>query len=279
MSGDANKQLIFGLEEQWRIFQTRHAKFLEGFDNLMTAIDTAFLRDLMTPQGNDVFYFALGRVCVEDFWELLLLAGNGYGIGAHKMLRALYERAVTLLYLGTHPEHIDNFLDYDIITKHKIGRKITETGYLVPGLTDEVLEKNRKEFERVKNKFMVTDCEKCETTRLNHSWNKLDFVSMANTTPLKKLLVPAYYIPMYHTHSTATAIYARLQPNGSGFNPDLQPDEATRGLRYAHEIILYVLRAQNDHFKMQALGQALGIATREFCEIWPDTNADDLCKG
>jgi hypothetical protein len=184
----------------------------------------------MTPQDNDVFYFALGRVCVEDFWELLLLAGNGYGIGANKMLRALYERAVTLLYLQTHSEHVDDFLDYDIVTKHKIGKKIRETGYPVPGLTDTVLEKNREEFDRVKDKFMVTDCEKCETKHLNHTWSKLDFVSMANTTPLKKWLVPAYYIPMYHTHSTPTAIYARLQPNGSGFNPDSQPDEATLAL-------------------------------------------------
>lgn len=146
-------------------------------------------------------------------------------------------------------------------------------------MTDTVLEKNREEFDRVKDKFMVTDCEKCETKHLNHTWSKLDFVSMANTTPLKKWLVPAYYIPMYHTHSTPTAIYARLQPNGIGFNPDSQPDEATVALRYAHEIILYVLRAQNEHFKMQALGEALDTATRDFCEIWPDTKADDLCKG
>jgi hypothetical protein len=274
---DENQQLMFGIQDQWTAFQRRHAKFLERFNSLRTALHTAFLRDLMRPQANDKFYFALGRVCVEDFWELLLLAGNGYGIGAYKMLRALYERAVTLLYLQAHPEHIDDFLDYDIVTKHKLGRKIRETGYPVPGLTDEVLEKNREAFDTVKERFMVTACEKCETKRLNHTWSKLDLVAMANTTPLKKWLVPAYYVPMYHTHSTATAIFARLQPDGSGFNPDSQPEEATRALRYGHEIILYVLKAQNDHFKMQALGETLDIAIRDFCEIWPD-NKSDLCK-
>ena len=44
----------------------------------------------------DRVLFWLGNVCREDFSEILLLAANGYGIGALKLFRGLYERVVTL---------------------------------------------------------------------------------------------------------------------------------------------------------------------------------------
>ena len=37
---------------------------------------------------------SLGRICVEEFNEILLLAGNGRGVGALKVLRGMFERAV-----------------------------------------------------------------------------------------------------------------------------------------------------------------------------------------
>jgi hypothetical protein len=48
------------------------------------------------------------------------------------MLRALYERAVTLLYLQAHSEHVDDFLDYDIVTKHKLERKLERQAIQFP---------------------------------------------------------------------------------------------------------------------------------------------------
>ncbi len=36
--------------------------------------------------------------------EILLLAGNGYGVGAQKLLRGLYGAAVTARYISQHPE-------------------------------------------------------------------------------------------------------------------------------------------------------------------------------
>jgi hypothetical protein len=39
--------------------------------------------------------------------------------------------------------------------------------------------------------------------RLNQTWNKLDFVSMAKTTgDLGDLIIPGYYLPLRHAHPT-----------------------------------------------------------------------------
>lgn len=62
--------------------------------------------------------FYLGRLCAEEFNEILLLAGNGYGIGAFKLLRGMYERSVTAYRLHLHPELIDDFLEYYWVAQH-----------------------------------------------------------------------------------------------------------------------------------------------------------------
>lgn len=98
--------------------------------------------------------FYLGRICVEDFREIFLLAGNGHGIGALKILRGVYERAVTAPYILANPDEADAFLEYDKVHKHKAymhARKLGEHG---PRLTPETIKRIEDEFEAVKPMFL-----------------------------------------------------------------------------------------------------------------------------
>jgi hypothetical protein len=57
---------------------------------------------------------------------------------------------------------------------------------------------------------MITACEQCRRQRLNHTWSKLDVVSMARRSQsLFKLFVPAYYMGTREGHSTINAIFSR----------------------------------------------------------------------
>jgi hypothetical protein len=51
--------------------------------------------------------------------EIVFLAVNGYGNGASKLLRGLYERAVTLTYLIKFPEKVERFERFAIIPEYK----------------------------------------------------------------------------------------------------------------------------------------------------------------
>ena len=42
----------------------------------------------------DLIVYTLGRIAIDDFSELMVLGGNGWGIGALKILRGMYERVV-----------------------------------------------------------------------------------------------------------------------------------------------------------------------------------------
>jgi hypothetical protein len=60
----------------------------------------------------DKIIYLLSRQVYEDFNEILLLCANGLSTGAMKILRGMYERAVTVCYLQTHPEKIELYSKY-----------------------------------------------------------------------------------------------------------------------------------------------------------------------
>ena len=127
--------------------------------------------------------------CTEDFFELLLLAGNGYGFGAQKLLRGLYERAVTTAHLIQHPEDVETYLNYHHVAQHKLlGRVIEIHG--PEAVSEDRRTETERLYEEVKANYMITTCKVCGTTRMNHTWNKLDVVSMAKNAgwPWKHLI-------------------------------------------------------------------------------------------
>ena len=107
--------------------------------------------------------------------------------------------------------------------------------------------------------------------RLNHTWNKLDFVSMAKTTgELGDLIIPGYYLPLRHAHPTVGGFAERLEiVNGTmSLKSESQTDIADRSLMTAHNCILFMLTIQNDHFKLGALEEPLQVCLRDFVRIW-----------
>ena len=69
-------------------------------------------------------------------------------------------------------------------------------------------------YEEVKDRFLVKSCKSktCEEKRVGHTWNKLDFVSMAKKTgAIGSLIVPGYFVPLRHAHSTYRAMTERLE--------------------------------------------------------------------
>jgi hypothetical protein len=54
----------------------------------------AFIRHAQLSEPIDKFVLMFGRICVEDFLEVILCCGNGNGHAAEKLVRGLYERAV-----------------------------------------------------------------------------------------------------------------------------------------------------------------------------------------
>jgi len=265
--------IIFGDQDHWAEAERRNGKFFELFPHLMEVLRLTFFRQLKEAEPADRVIFILGRCCVEDFFEIILLAGNGYGIAAAKILRGLYERAVTMMYLIDHPDEVQSFLGYHHVAEHKLMQAVLEN-HGEGAVSKEVKEEREKQFNAVRENYMIDDCKECGTKkRMNHTWSKLDIVSMAKKTPwLKKYLVSGYYIPMSYTHSTVHSMLARLEEapeGGMSFNPDAQPKQADDSLKTAHILVLHVIREQHKHFKLDDPQKLRKRAEGEYPEIWP----------
>lgn len=259
----------FGTPKEQKDFLSRHSNFFERYKNLINSIEIAFLRKIEANELIDTTVFYLGRLCIEDFMEIMLLCGNGCGIGAMKILRGMYERAVTAFYLHSHPEETEDYLDYHWVASHK-RLNVIEKDFGESKLHKDEKEELEREFLRVKDKYLITDCEKCGTTKLNFTWSKLHFVAMALKTPLNKLIAPAYYEPMSHSHSTPYSFLNRLELAGEGitFKFDAQKEEADTALCFAHLILLSVLDLQEEHFKYDPLYKPLEVCRQDFKEVW-----------
>ena len=206
--------------------------------------------------------------------EILLLCANGYGIGAQKLLRGMYERAVTARYLRDHPEEIDNYLKFYKIARRKLLKAIQSS--IGPDvLSKEQSEKVEREFQEVRKQFEIPDCKKCGTTRLNYTWSRRDMVTMAGMSgALAGLIVPGYYTPTQEAHSTLGAIFSRLDAKAAAadegliFDGAAQREKADEALITAQNILLDILDLQKEYFHLQELDGLLQTCFEDFMVIW-----------
>jgi hypothetical protein len=97
-------------------------------DELQKFMNEVVSRKFETDSAADKVIFFLGRLAVEDYVEVLLNAGNGYGIAALKLLRAMAERLITMMYLIRNPDKVPDFLDYEYVHQRKIVNHIKAAG-------------------------------------------------------------------------------------------------------------------------------------------------------
>jgi Family of unknown function (DUF5677) len=263
-------QVVFGVSDEAGKFEQRHPLWRKRFENLVGAINVAFTRGQTMSDPADKLVYFYGRMCAEDFMEVLLVCGNGYGEAGLKLLRSLYEHTVTLHYLHEHTDEIDAFMDFHHVQQYKLMRNILDT-VGKDALQPDTVAKVEERYAKVKNDFLVTDCEKCGTKRPNHAWSKLDFVSMAKKAgSIGRLIVPGYFVPLRHAHPTFGGLSDRLEivEDRMQLRHESKPEVADQALMTAHNCLLKVLDLQNERFKIDGLKEQLQTCFQDFVDIW-----------
>jgi hypothetical protein len=267
---------IYGFPGECQKFDGRHPLWNGMMPNLERALNLAFTRvQTMSLVADKVVYF-LGRACARDFMEILLVCYHGHGTAAAKLLRSMYEHTVTLRYIHENPSEAELFKGYHPVQQDKLLSRLIETfgPEILPAKT---IEETRRRAAAARQKYTITDCEKCGTMRVNHTWSKLDFVAMAKKTGggLDKLVLPGYYFPLRHAHPTFAGLSEGFEiVNGTLTpGPDSNPELADRSLTTAHNCILNVLEVQNEHFKIEGLTEAIQVCLKDWVRIWsPDSS-------
>jgi Family of unknown function (DUF5677) len=255
---DGEPRLSAGSPKEWIDFEKRHPGFREALARLKTMLETAFLRAVDADDLTKFTIFGLGRLAVEDFFEILLLAVNGYGFGALKLLRPLYERVVTAVYLMRHPDEAQDFVDFAYVNQRKLLNHAKNSGVDVTKYaTAEQLTELEAEYQRV-----------TERLRRNY-WSDKNVKVQADEVGLGDLYGMAAFWPTLHLHTTRAALDARLEVSADGavFKAGAQRKEADQALGYAHILVVQILYACNEFFSW-GLDMAGVLADVEGC--WGD---------
>jgi len=265
-----------GNAESQQRFISSHADFLREQHKIHLLLTKTFIRPLARPSEEGIeglpdddpaviafenkiianrLIFYLGRAAADDFGELLVLSGNGYGIGALKILRGMYERMVTAAFLAKNPSEARIFAENDVIQKWKLWREHVE---IMPELEDRYTEEQKKEFEErykaIRAKRKEEECPKCRQPKTQEAWTRVTMKDMAKQADsgLAQIYVKAYLEPTFQSHATSYGLGTRLldtEEGGHTFN-DTTEKEARDAVFYGHNLILRLLGFQNGYFDL-----------------------------
>jgi Family of unknown function (DUF5677) len=228
------RKYTFGLEAEWDNFTLRHPRFVARIDELHRMMDQVVSRKLESANLSERVIFYLGRLAVEDFNEVLLSVGNGYGVAGIKLLRAMYERVVTMMYLIRHPKKARDFLDYHRVqmrktVDHMKNARIEVTRFF----TAQELTEIESRYQEVRSRFIEVLCKRCGKTRDAMSWTKTDLATMAREVGFGGNYPAFAYFPTLQLHTTAQGIMTRIElveGGGTAFKPEAQRELLLRAL-------------------------------------------------
>ena len=170
--------------------QAMHAKYGEAFQAGLALVPIAndlFEKPVAEPLAKVLRFLA--KMVVNSNGAVLSLVVYGYGNDAIKIVRSMYEGAVTAAYLRAHPEKVDDYIDYFSIRRWRFYEHLKEENPAqVASLTPEHIEEMKAQYDKVAPTFV-----KNKKGHLHSSWRKgVSLKTMADETQLGELY-PIFY--------------------------------------------------------------------------------------
>jgi hypothetical protein len=260
----------FGHADEWEYFYQNLGPVIEPIVKIHDVLlDLLTKTELHSSDDNVVYMLAVG--CLKEFEELLLLAGNGYGGGTTKLLRAFYERVVTFHYLATNPAKIEQFMNYTSVHWHKLLME-AEAVHADAGLDNVAIQKIKDDYEAVREQFMEVICKPCDKKRPQMSWTKKPIPQQASelNPTLRALCFNAYLRPTFYLHTTFLGITWQATTDNDEvklFGTKLEHETAKESLELAHLLLVHATDVTNDYFKLSR-DELMKELARDWKDAW-----------
>jgi hypothetical protein len=201
--------------------------------------------------------YGLVRMTTTGWVELLILVGNGAGLGAMKIARGMFETSVMAEYLRQTPAEIEDYIEYFRIFQFK---RIQESPGVVSAEKSAEIE---KEYNRVRPRFQD------KHGRIRKQWNKHSISYMAEKIGRKNQYELAYSIAASIHHGNFEALMAHVSGDGSAFDVDSPPslEWIEQALVTGHVYLLHALATLNDLLKL-GFEEHLRLADEKFEKVW-----------
>jgi hypothetical protein len=229
----------------------------------------------------DLSSWVLARTAVDDFSEILILSCNGYGIGALKTLRGMYERVVTSTYVALFPDVSRALIDNVWTHKWKLYRRAMTTNPKgMPAIEPDKVEELKQKAAEAQARLNESICNECLQLKQIHAWTKVDLSTMASKVDKKlkdngveNFSLSNYYLRCYLQptaleHATGMSINEKFAfVDGNWTYKMNSTQERRQALLFGHALLIMLLGLQNDHFGY-GLDEEINERSRAYRRVW-----------
>lgn len=172
-----NQRRVFGNPEYWQQVHGKFPTFFEIVPRLTDSLNDLTRREHPGAEPYQRVILDLGVLTGVSMWELVTLAGNGFGLGAMKIARTVMESAINAEYLRQYPQECDLYLDWHYMEQYKSLVYIREhLPKLLLRFSAEKVMRVEAEYAKHRDKFARADGE------LRRSWCAIDLSARAART-------------------------------------------------------------------------------------------------
>lgn len=176
---------------------------------------------------------------------MILLCANGYSETGIQVLRGLFEKTITLLYLNKHPEEIERFINYSWIDRKK------ELNRIAPTLTRFGTQPRKETEDEIKQK-----ADKLKDEFKGGKWGTKNTVEMAEDVGISQGFIHlGYYQGLARAHAKLISILRRIEMDSDGtlwWKHEIPPlEESGWPLMMGHWFLLRALEALCEYFKVE----------------------------
>jgi len=182
----------FGFPDFGKHVYEQHKEFFQRVVNLQDALNSLTTRAYDDVETSQRLILNLVMLVGVSMMEAVTLVGNGFGLGAMKIVRGLIENAINAEYLRRNPDSCADYLDWHWVEQHKLLIWAEEHNpNLFASIPDETKERIEQNFENIRPRFEYTTWD--NRRRLRDTWCELNLAERAFRTGFEqtyRLIMP-----------------------------------------------------------------------------------------
>jgi hypothetical protein len=251
-------------------FRVEFPNFLDALNKLTALMNSAIYRRMDTPTHADSAIMSFAIAAYDDFKELLILCESGYGLGAQKQLRSMYEKVLSAAYLSKEPARVAKLHKYLIVHQHKI-REAALKLYTEQEVEPHLPKDMEDFYNEIKPELEETACDKCKKKRVPISWYPaIDQMAATVGGNLKTNNLYWYLLPTFVSHASQYGLQQHivLADGVLTTNPAAQTRPVSFTLRAGHLLLIEILCVLNSHFDLK-LDNGITACQQDITACWP----------
>ena len=204
------------------------------------------------------------KIVANDFGGLLILALYGYGLSGAKVARSMFEASVNAAYLAKHPECVDDYIDFHVVSKKKFYDHLLKYDpAAAAAIGSEKITAMETEYAQVVHRFK----------KHKNSWTAVSIADRAQEVGSGDLYRLVYSTLSGIAHGDIVGMHAHATAEGVDVEPGPSEQWIHESLVLGHAAVAKVFHTYNEvaALKMDTQLEAIHAG---FKTAWPSQKSD-----